>query len=121
MSGGNQSELHQSLVSTIRDYLKVKGAWFLKYYAGGLGTLAGAPDFFAALPIPGIALAAFVAIEAKTGDATLNAAQRVVKADMERAGVLYIVATCIEDVDLALLEAGLVESPSFLYYQGSVQ
>lgn len=118
MSGGNQSYLHGCLIKAIRDYIKARGGWPLKYFAGGLGALAGAPDFFCAVPIPGTDLAAFVAIEAKTGDAVLNTSQQRVRREMEACQVLYIVAHSADDVEAALLDAGLIEAPALMNFRG---
>lgn len=98
----------------MRTYIVRRGGWILKYFAGGLGNRRGMPDFLVAMPIPGARLAAFVAIEVKTGNAHLDKGQRDVKAELEAARVLYIVARCVDDVEEALLGAGLVESPALL-------
>lgn len=110
--GATQSVLHQSLVVAIRDYIRARRGFCLKYFAGGLGAKKGMPDFLVALPIPGSSLAAFVGIEAKTGAAVLNDDQEKVRAELEAAHILYLVIHSPEELESALLNAGLIDSPA---------
>ena len=110
--GATQSELHQALVVAIRDYIRVRRGFCLKYFAGGIGAKKGMPDFLVALPIPGSPLAAFVGIEAKTGAAVLNDDQVKVRAELEAAHVLYLVVHSPEELEASLMQAGLIDAPA---------
>jgi len=106
MSPGAQA--HSDLVAFCLDYLRSQGAWVLKV-AGGLGIRRGTADILAGLrPAPAARYAILIGIEAKTGTGRLSQAQRREQESMARAGVLYIVVRCPEDLERALVDAGLV-------------
>ena len=113
--GGNQSDAHSCLIASVRDYLKVRGAFVYKVWGNAFGK-GGMPDSISALPVwlGGRRVAVWVAVECKTGSATLTKLQREVKAELEAAGVLYVVCRQLEDLEDALVDAGLVEYRALL-------
>ena len=98
--GGNHSVAHTQLVSAAKSYLLWRGAYVYKVWGGPMSK-PGAPDIFAVLQ--GRALA----IEVKTGAAVLSSVQERERADLERAGALYLVVHDIDALEDALVAAGL--------------
>jgi Holliday junction resolvase len=106
--GGNRSALHTATCHAIEKYLASRGAWHFRV-RGGLGQRRGVPDILAVLG--GWA----VAVEVKTGVAPrLTAQQEEQRRGLEHAGAVYILARSVDDVEAALLSAGLVEAPSLV-------
>lgn len=101
---------HASLMLALRDYLRVRGAWELKV-AGGAYQKPGAPDFVCCIK------GRFLACEGKTGSATLTPAQVREKRAIEHSGGLYVVAHTVDDLESALLDAGLIDSPALLGFR----
>lgn len=105
---------HAALVRLVTDYLDcLPHCWYAKIVGGPLQR-PGLPDIIAAIgPVgmpaaeDGMHAAEFVAIELKTGSAVLNAAQQRERERIERAGGLYILAHRVDDVEAALVGAGL--------------
>lgn len=97
------TQAHSALCRTIVAYLQVRRAWVYRVL-GGVGSRAGVPDILAALPPSG----RLICIDAKTGNARLHAGQERERVALEAAGALFIVCRQLEDVENALLAAGLV-------------
>lgn len=109
---------HAELVKQVKTYVEAHGGWILKYFAGGIGAKPGMPDFIAGFPIPHLPFAAFLGIECKTGTATLNDKQVKIRTEMRAARITYFEVRSIEDLEGALLHAGLLETPSLLRFGG---
>lgn len=108
-SGATQSTLHKALVKDVAKYVKSRGGWVFKVYGGAFGA-TGCPDFFCGLPIerfPNLP-AVLLGLECKTGAATLNPSQLKVKAEMEKARIVYIVVHDVVGLEEALLAARLI-------------
>lgn len=103
MSGGDNTTEHQAVVFACRLYLYARSAWFLKV-AGGYFQRAGIPDLLACLPPAG----RLVAVEVKTGGAVLTTTQAEERLDLMEAGALYVLAHGVQDLEDALVEAGIV-------------
>ena len=99
--GGNTSDAHSALVRLCIDYLQVQGAWVYKVH-GGLGSRPGVPDLLCCLR------GRLIGLECKTGRARLSAAQLVEADDLRRAGALALEIRRIDDLEDALLDAGLI-------------
>lgn len=97
------TQAHSALCRTIVEYLQVRRAWVFRVL-GGVGQRPGVPDILACLPPSG----RLVAIDAKTGRARLSARQEGQKEALEAAGAIFVVARSLDDVEEALLAAGLV-------------
>jgi hypothetical protein len=102
----NRHETHRNLVKSCLDYLQYSGAWVFKV-AGGIGQKPGVPDILAVLK------GRFVAVECKTGKGKLNPNQAIQCEELRRAEAIVIVCRCPEDLESALVAAGLV-LPSLL-------
>jgi hypothetical protein len=101
MSGGNHSASHSELLATCASYLRWHGGHTLRIL-GGVGTRKGSPDLVAALA------GRFICVDAKTGKAELDEHQQAEKDAYERAGALFVVVRRPEDLEDALVAAGLV-------------
>lgn len=122
-SGATQSTLHKALVKDVAKYVKDCGGFTYKVFGGAFGA-AGMPDFICGLPhvvkrwspdgspAGGYRLAALVAIECKTGAAVLNPAQMKKRADIQQCGAHYLVIHSVEELEAALLAAGLLAAPT---------
>lgn len=104
---------HAALLRLVTDYLScLPHCWYAKI-AGGPLQRPGLPDLIAAIgPVDLTAghvqhAAEFVAIELKTGSAVLTATQQRERERIERAGGLYILAHSVDEVEAALVGAGL--------------
>jgi hypothetical protein len=106
--GGNQGDLHASRLQVIREYLQWHHAYEVKI-AGGPFQRASLPDIFAAMPIPGTTLAAFVVVEVKTGTGELTEGQAEECAKIAAAGGIVIVTDTVDDVEARLIAEGLVQ------------
>lgn len=98
--GGNQAATHSALARAIVQYLGWAGAWVFRVH-GGLGQRAGCPDILACLS------GRLVGVEVKTGAAVLSPTQQAERSEIERAGGLFVEARSLEDVEQALVGAGL--------------
>lgn len=112
MPGGNHSANHSLLVRSVIEYLRINRAWTFKVM-GGLGQKPGVCDVIATIK------GRTIGVECKTGRARLSAAQLIETASMREAGALVIECRQLEDLEDALVDAGLV-SPS-LYRRKEVQ
>ena len=101
--GGNHSTAHSQLVTDCITYVSYRGAWVLKIW-GNPFMRAGVPDVLVCLR------GRFVAIECKTGKADLEIKQVEERERLVDAGALYILARSLDDLEDALLTAGLVDS-----------
>lgn len=121
-SGATQSTLHKALVKDVAKYVKERGGFTYKVFGGAFGA-AGMPDYLCGLAsaesrqyidgsIANGLYAFLVAIECKTGAAILNPAQVKKRAEMERCGVLYLVVHSVEELERALLDAGVLSAPT---------
>lgn len=104
---------HAELVRVVTDYLAAIGAWYFKA-AGGAYQVPGLPDLIGCLPPAGLPAAErgmhaaeFFCVELKTGKADLTGKQREVREAIERACGLYILAHSVDEVEDALVAAGL--------------
>ncbi len=106
----NQAAAHSELLKTIKQYVLMIGGYYLSVRAG-IGIVKGTPDLLCAIPVRRVGNARFVAIEAKTGAAVLRKDQKEQAAKITAAGGLHIVAHGLEDVEHALLDAGVISQP----------
>lgn len=110
--GGNHSDAHGDLVKFVTDYLWARGGWCVKIW-GGPFQRPGLPDVLAVLA------GRFVAVEVKTGAAILDERQTEERRKLERAGALFVECRAPEDLEDALVEAGVVEGRAMMRYGGS--
>lgn len=110
MSGGNQSEAHSGLVKSASDYILYRGGWIYKVW-GSAFSRKGVPDLL------GCYAGRLIAIECKTGKAVLDRYQQHEREKLERAGALYVLCRQVEDLERALVAAGLCE-PALLALGG---
>jgi hypothetical protein len=108
-AGGNHSATHSQVRGTIVEYLFARGGCALPLL-GGLGIRRGSPDIIGA--IGGRSLA----IEVKTGAAVCTARQLYEQGRWRRGGALVLVVHSVDEVEAALLDAGLVDAPALLSF-----
>lgn len=106
----NRSAPHSQLLKTIREYIQTIGGYEVNVL-GGIGARVGVPDLLCAVPVRRYGPARFVAIEAKTGTGVLSAKQRLERDKVIAARALHIEAHSLEDIEHALLSAGIIERP----------
>lgn len=107
MPGGNHSANHNLLVRSVIEYLRINRAWTFKVM-GGLGQKPGVCDVIACIKDPKTGAGRIIGVECKTGRARLSAAQLIETASMREAGALVIECRQLEDLEDALVDAGLV-------------
>jgi hypothetical protein len=83
------------------DYLAVWRCWQMKLL-GGLGQRPGVPDLVACIQ------GRYIAVEVKTGTATLSPRQQAERERIEASGGIYVLAHSVDDVEDRLLAEGLV-------------
>jgi VRR-NUC domain-containing protein len=104
--GGDQGALHTQVVQAIRQYLDWCKAWNLKV-VGGSYQRKGIPDILACWRPTG----RLVAVEVKTGQGRLSAAQEHEMDALAQSGAVCIVAASIDDVEEVLIKLGLLSEP----------
>lgn len=109
--GGNQSDLHKSLLGFVTGYITSRGGWCYKVW-GGPFSRPGIPDCLACVG------GRMVACEIKTGNAVLDPRQKEERRKLEASGALYVECRVSEDIEDALLAAGLIDAPSIMRYGG---
>lgn len=100
------SQEHSRLTAACASYLIWCNAWVFRV-RGGLGQRAGTPDILACVPPSG----RLVAVECKTGAGRLSRAQQRERSGLENAGAVYCLARSLDDLERALLDAGLLATP----------
>jgi Holliday junction resolvase len=104
--GGDRSSQHSQLLRAIVQFIAWHGG-HVQRVPGGVMT-HDAPDIIAAIR------GRCVCVDGKTGKAVLTKGQEEQRVLWERAGALYIVARQVEDVEDALLAAGLIDAPAIV-------
>jgi hypothetical protein len=99
--GADRAASHTALARAVSEYLALCGAWVFRVH-GHLGQQRGIPDTLACLH------GRLVAVEVKTGKGQLSAVQTVQRQMLEGAGAVYCECRQLEDVEDALLDAGLI-------------
>lgn len=89
------SQPESQLKKTLKHILDMRGA-FWSSVQGGAGSKPGDPDMVVCYR--GI----YVAIEAKTPTGRLSGWQKTRKAEIERAGGIYVVVRCVTDLAICL-------------------
>jgi hypothetical protein len=114
----NHTVNHTALAGQVAEYLQLRGAWVLRV-RGGLGQRRGVPDVLACFPerrwIPHtrgefIDQGIFVAAEVKTGRGRLTRDQERERDALRKAGGVWVEVRRLDDLETALLEAGLITS-----------
>lgn len=105
---GSYRPSHADVLLQTQQYLALRGAWRFKVW-GNMMTRKGVPDLLCCMA------GQMVAIEIKVGRDALRPDQKREKLALEAAGALYIIAASVDDVEAALLTAGLIDSPA-LYH-----
>lgn len=100
MDAATRTATHTAHCQAIQQYMDLMGHYCVKNI-GGLGVRKGRPDFDCCVR------GRSVFIEVKTGGGVLDSDQRKERARIETAGGLYIEARSVDDVEDALVEAGL--------------
>jgi hypothetical protein len=116
--GGDRSETHTALLKTCEDYLRLHGAWTFRVH-GHLGQRVGVPDLLACLPTIGGfwhvgRVGHLIAVEVKTGKSTLSQVQHAEKEALSAVYAVYVECRRLEDLEAALLAAGLIATPSIV-------
>jgi len=101
--GGNHSASHSELLATCESFLRWHGGHPLRL-PGNAMMRRGSPDIVCCLR------GRFIALDAKTGKAVMDENQERERAAYERAGGLFVVVRSPEDLEDALMAAGLVEA-----------
>jgi hypothetical protein len=107
----DRTQQHSSLLRACEEYIRLHGGWTLRI-AGGVAMRRGAPDVVAVLRQPQTGEGAMVVIEAKTGKGRLTGAQEQERARWEDAGAVYCECRSLDDLETALLDAGLIAERS---------
>lgn len=89
------SQPESELKKTLKHYLDMRHA-FWSSVQGGAGSKPGDPDMVVCYR--GI----YIAVEAKTATGRLSGWQKTRKAEIERAGGIYLVARCVNDLAICL-------------------